>query len=304
MRYSVPFSMCCNALFLATCLAQTTPLEAKHGTCAIVAASSRNMAFVIDSRLTRMTDIGTKRSCTARIEPACKVVLMRKDLIVGVTGLYDDPINGVDWSATEETRKLILGLPKVLEAKDLDNFAAAWMNTVAFHFDVNGKRPSGDSYVSALLVATRIHGKPYVLQVPIDFRHGRGFGVTASRLFTSAYPQLSYAGSCRNHVTTHPVDETLKAVHTVPPIDPLPLPLKSELDAASSKRSLWSSASDLAEILKQMEDVFTRADQVAGTCYIGPPYDVATWADGESGWTTHFKRTCQKPVSRRAHRRD
>jgi hypothetical protein len=301
MRSLVPFCMCCVAVFVATSLAQTSaPLKAKHGTCAIVAASATNMAFVIDSRLTRMTDIGTTRSCTARIEPACKAVLVRKDLIVGVTGIYDDPIHGVDWSATDETRKLILALPAVLEAKDLDNFAAAWMSSVAFHFDINDKFPAEDRYVSTLLVATRIHGKPYVLQVPIDFHHDRGFDVTAGKLLiTGAYPELSYAGSCRDHVTTHPIDDVLHIAQIVPPIDPLPPSLKSQLDAIANERTFWSSATDLADILEKLEDVFTRADQAAGTCYIGPPYDVATWAEGESGWTTHFKRRCQQPVTPR-----
>jgi hypothetical protein len=305
MSSLVRLSICFNTLLLAPCIAQTLAhTESHHGTCAIVAASATNMAFVIDSRLTPMADIGTAKSCTVRTLPGCKAVLVRKDLIVGVTGLYNDPVNGVDWKATEETRKLILTLPEVLEAKDLDDFAGAWMNSIAYHFDINAKYPVEDRYVSTLLIATRIHGKPYVLQVPIDFHRGRGFGVTATKLlFLNPYPQLSYAGSCRDHITTHLMDYATHIAQAAPPVDPLPTATKSRLDAIANERTRWNSASDLAEILKRMEDVFTQADQAAGTCYIGPPYDVATWAEGESGWTTHFKRGCQNAAnSRPGHR--
>jgi hypothetical protein len=294
--------------FVATGVAQVpAALQARHGTCAIVAASSHNMAFVIDSRLTALSDVGTTRSCTARREPGCKAVLVRKDVLVGVTGLYNDPINGVNWIARDETRKLLLALPKVLEQKDLDDFATAWLRSVANHFYRNSKSKflSEDREVSTLLVATRIHGIPYVVTAPIDFEGDKGFHlVVKGKLLSDPHPFLYYAGSCRDHITTHTLDATLHVPQTIPPVDPLPASLKSELDAIANERTIWSSAADLADILKRLEDVFTRADQAAGICYIGPPYDVATWAEGESGWTTHFKRSCQQSASHAMHRQN
>lgn len=93
---------------------------------------------------------------------------MRKDVLLAVMGLFNDPVNGIDWKVGDETRRLLLLLPKQLERKDLDAFAVAWYKVLLAHFKKTAARGvERNRNISTLLVATRIHGAPYIYRTQI-----------------------------------------------------------------------------------------------------------------------------------------
>jgi hypothetical protein len=137
---------------------EQTAVDANHGTCAIVLATTENMAFIVDSKLTKTSS--SDSSCVQSNPLGCKGVLARKDLLIAVTGVYDDPINGSHWLVGDETQELVKSLPATLEERNLDALATAWFNTLANHYREKGANLAPNGGRSTLLIATRIHGAP------------------------------------------------------------------------------------------------------------------------------------------------
>jgi hypothetical protein len=133
-------------------------LQSQHGTCAIALATNENVALIVDSRLTL---VGSTQSCIESHPEACKAVLVRKDVLLAITGIFNDPVKGIDWRVGDETKRLLLKLPKQVEVSDLNAFMMAWFNILVAHFDKKSNLGlDRQREVSTLLIATRIHGSP------------------------------------------------------------------------------------------------------------------------------------------------
>jgi hypothetical protein len=266
----------------------SSSLESEHGTCAIALATNENMALIVDSRLTRA---GSMQSCTERHPEGCKAILVRKDILLAVTGIFNDPVGGINWKVGDETKRLLLKLPKQLETKDLDTFLVAWFDVLVAHFDkkVNLGLDKGRE-VSTLLIATRIHGVPYIYKASIYLNTEGLFRYEGRYLIVDEYPQLFYAGSCHDNINSHPLGGY------VPAPDPPNTLYKWELEEIGQRKMTSRTVSEFVPILSDYEKLFEKIGESKNKCWIGPPYDVATWAKGGTSWTTNFKVKCRSTL--------
>jgi hypothetical protein len=275
-----------------SCQAQLSenPSSAQHGTCAIALVNKDNIALIVDSQLTRM---GSVDSCSAEYHgTGCKAVLVRNDVLLAITGIFNDPINGVDWKVSSETNRLLASLPQSIQVSDLNLFADSWFHILVSHFRAKPEMQlPRDREVSTLLIATRINGVPYIGDVVIRLdSNGRFTGYSDAIQMVSSSdttPLLSYAGSCRDNVNTHPEGKYRPAVE---PPNPL---YRWELDEIGERKMNARSIEQFVSVLEDYEGVFARISAHKNQCWIGPPYDVATWEKGTSGWTTNFKAVCR-----------
>ncbi len=268
-------------------------MESEHGTCAIALATKSDVAIIVDSRLTR---VGSTQSCIEDHPEGCKAVLVRKDILLAVTGVFNDPVNGVDWKVSDETKKLLLKLPETLERSDLDDFMKAWFRVLVAHYRQKttlGLDP--DREVSTLLIATRIHGVPLIYKDTIFINGEHWFQAMARSLSVEDYPELLYAGSCHDNVNSYP-DGTY-----MPAPDPPNTLYKWELQELGQRKMVARTVRDFVPILREYEQLFEKIGQSKSKCWIGPPYDIATWAKGETGWKIDFKASCHPTNVRKIH---
>lgn len=271
------------------------PLSAQHGTCAIALGNNDNIALIVDSQLTRM---GSVDSCSAENHgPGCKAVLVRDDVLLAITGIFNDPVNGVDWKVSSETNRLLANLPQTIQVSDLDLFATRWFRVLVSHFRAKPEMQlPHDREVSTLLIATRINGVPYIDKVVISLDSDgkfKGHSANAQVSSSDTIPVLFYAGSCRDNVNTHPEGKYRPAVE---PPNPL---YRWELDQIGERKMSARTIEQFVSVLEDYERVFALISAHKNQCWIGPPYDVATWEKGTSGWATNFKAVCRpefKPI--------
>jgi hypothetical protein len=265
--------------------------ESEHGTCAIALATDENVALIVDSRLTR---IGSTQSCVENHPEGCKSILVRPDILLAVTGIFNDPVRGVDWRVGDETKRLLSRLPEHLEASDLDRFLLDWFSVLISHYAEKGTAQLEKGRdVSTLLIATRIHEIPYIYKGTIYLDQAGLFHTTGGYLIVNKYPQLFYAGSCHDNINSHPLGRF------VPAPDPPNALYKLELEELGQRKMVARSVSEFVPILREYEELFEKIGQSKNRCWIGPPYDIATWAKGGSGWTTNFKAGCRaRPATR------
>lgn len=274
--------LCCLSI-----LAQQIKLtdESQHGTCAIALATESNVALIVDSKLTL---IGGLQPCAASHAPGCKAVLVRKDVLLAVTGIYDDRMNGVYWKVSDETQKLLRELPNKLEKSDLDVFGNRWFEAFVRHYASRISSFETGRELSTLLIATRVHGVPYLVKTTITLENGR-LKETEDELFISSTPSLFYAGSCRDHVNTHMMGFFASAP------DPPNAAEAFELKEIGDRKRVAVSSEQFVSVLQDFEKLFTKIEERENKCWIGPPYDVATWSGGDDGWKTNFKVDCSSP---------
>lgn len=266
------------------------PLEGEHGTCAIVLANNDDMALIVDSRLTRT---GSTKSCVEDHPQGCKAVLVRKDILLAVTGVYNDPVAGTNWKVADETKQLLLKLPKALEKSDLDKFLADWFPVLVTHFRQKSNLGLNKGVeVSTVIVATKIHKVPYIYRAVISLNRAGYFATQGEFLLVDDSAQLFYAGSCRDNIGTHPEG------FRIPALDPPNALYQWELNELRYEQLAANSVSQFVPLLQKYEKVFEMIGESKDKCWIGPPYDIATWSKGEAGWATNFKADCSEPASK------
>ena len=263
--------------------------EGSHGTCALVVANLDNIVLVVDSRLTFSN---STNSCVEKHPIACKASLVRKDILLAVTGVFNDPVNGVDWRVKDETVSLLKKLPPSIAATDIDSFTVNWFDNVVKHYEPRGQVLDAPKVnlrrgeVSSLLIATRIDGIPHVWKVTI-FWDGQLFSYKTTYLAVTKFPQNYYAGSCHDNVSSRPL-----GIY-VPAPDPPNAFYHFEMQILGDKERAAQSVDDFVAVAKELEIVLAKVGETKDKCYIGPPYDIATWAKGDTGWSTNFKAMCQ-----------
>jgi hypothetical protein len=272
-------------------------LIASHGTCAIAIATKDDVVLVVDSRLTLASSI--TNSCTApKIPDGCKASLVRKDVLVAVTGVYNDPKDGVNWKVADATNALIRELPPIITREDVRTFEEKWFRSLIYHYEgaqnrlpSNVKFPTGVS-ISTILFVTRIDNVPFVRKITISW-DGYQFVLDSSELGITAHPGNEYAGSCHDNVGTHS-----RVGRYMAPFDPPNPAYKFEMLMLGDREYILAhSVKDFVDIAKGYEEVLAKVENSKNKCFIGPPYDVATWAKGEAGWTTNFKVRCRPKTS-------
>jgi hypothetical protein len=289
------------ALAITACAQEDSPiLQAQHGTCAIALATQDNMAVIVDSKLTRL---GSNNSCVEKNAPGCKAILVRKDVMLIVTGIFNDPTNGSDWKVGDETKKLLSYLPPKITMASMDDFNTKWFTVLTGHYRRKQNLSlNPGATVSTLLVITRIDGLPYVYKENIWFNADGRFQEEGTFLRVSRFPTLMYAGSCRDNVGTNPLGMHHLAA------DPPNRLYQWELDEIGQRKEAARSVEEFGPLLREYEVLFEKIGDSENKCWIGPPYDVATWAKGAEGWSTNFKANCRpkqssvSPSARHSHR--
>jgi hypothetical protein len=101
------------------------------------------------------------------------------------------------------------------------------------------------------------------------------------------YPELLYAGSCHDNINSWATG------HYAPAIDPPKAPYQFELKELGDRKNAARTTEQFVPLLRDYEDLFARISKGDNKCWIGPPYDVATWDKGAGGWTINFKAECR-----------
>lgn len=263
---------------------EESTVGSQHGTCAIVLATKTDVAVAVDSKLTRF---GTQPSCEQNNRPGCKAVLVRKDVLLVVTGLFNDSDGLNDWVVSQETEKLLTKLPKTVTMDAMSQFSEEWFTVLNWHY--RGMKPPhpNNTVISTLLVISRINGVPYIYRFDVHAGPAGLLEGLGEFLFVADKPGLMYAGSCRDNIGKY-TDEVY-----LPPFDPPGENFQRELTELGSRKNHLTTASEFATVLREYEDIFQRIEDSKRRCVIGPPIDVATWGKGEDGWTTDFKVSCR-----------
>jgi hypothetical protein len=266
--------------------------ESSHGTCAVAILDNANMALVIDSWLTYND---RPKPCSYPHPCAYKAVRVRNDLLLATTGAFYDHEGTKQWSFRDEARTLLEKMPQKLSKEDLDRFASQWINVVGEHYNrvfaLKGRAglPTGpQADISTLLVMTRINGVPYAVRFQTHW-DGSNFGTDETEAqIPSIGPTVMFAGSCRDSV---------KNASRIVALSNKPNPAQTfEMMLLRDRRMSANRVEDFVGIAKDYEDVLARLSQEEDRCYIGPPYDVATWANGKPGWDVNFDQKCAQGI--------
>jgi hypothetical protein len=268
--------------------------ESEHGTCAIAIVTRQDMAVIVDSKLTRLSQ--SDQACKVAGKQGCKAVLIRKDVLLVVTGVFNDPVNGRDWEVTAETKKLLTDLPTPMTLDAIKDFTQKWFWVLVNHY--RGK-PSlnldSGRAVSTLMIGTRIGGEPFLAKIEIRLNSEGKFQFVGWTPQLEDWPQNYYAGSCLDYVGTNDL-----GVHRFA-ADPPDPNLQSELNDLGYQKASARSVDELIPLMKSYEELFEQIGVSKNQCWIGPPYDVATWAEGADGWTVNFKTKCKGTTARVPH---
>jgi hypothetical protein len=169
----------------------------------VVVADRHNVVLVSDSRLTALSDL---KPCDVRgPELGCKAVLVRKDVLIAVAGDYRLSDQGKPWLVTEEAKTLLEKLPKDnLSKEDIDRFSAEWgrkFSSYLFTKQSHDHLPITNNpklSLGAILVVTRIEGKPYIARVEIGtYPNGRDiFANETEGHVEESDTTATFAGSC------------------------------------------------------------------------------------------------------------
>lgn len=264
--------------------------DSVHGTCLVAVMDLHNIVMVADSKL---TNVNSLNPCNAKkLDPACKAVLARKDVVVAVAGLYKTFDQGRPWVVTDEATKLTMSLPNELTKEDIDKFSQSWgkqFSDFLFKKQSHDRQPIGSpgAVLGEILVATRIKGDPYIAKVQIELapngkdiyaRETEGSGPDMESIEDS---RVTFAGSCHDFINA--------AGQTADPPAP-----EDEKALAEVRSKRWSahSIAEMTQLAIDYQKVLGSIDRHKRRCYQGGPFDSATWAEGENGWTTNFKASC------------
>lgn len=138
LRWLVTVLMCAHAALFVWASTPRKAGPATHGTCGIVLANQHNVAFMIDTKLTR---IGDAHPCGSDPLHGCKVALPRKDILIAVGGLYQD---GPSWNSRAEAAALTKDLPEKLSLELIDGYASKLAHRI-FEHDEAVEREHGAS---------------------------------------------------------------------------------------------------------------------------------------------------------------
>ncbi len=143
-----------------------------------------------------------------------------------------------------------------------------------------------DRVVSELIIGTHIDGAPYLAKVVIYFTSEGSFKYRMVEPQITSEPRNFYSGSCRDYVGTND-----SAIHRLPS-DPPDSYFQQELNLLGLWRRYEQTPDQWVPVMEDYERLFERIGNTKEQCWIGPPYDAATWPHGTGGWIVNFKKEC------------
>jgi hypothetical protein len=272
------------AVLVATsglCASYAEQRDAHHGTCAIALATNTDIAVIVDSKLTPMAE--PDKGCTVAGKQDCKVFLVKKDVLLVITGLFDD--NG--WKVSDVTRPLLERLPEKVSEESLDYFGRWWAQALVAHLTKSHLQLPPGRLISSLLICTRIDGAPYATRMDVNSNRDGTYEYGMMYLHMSGSPSLLYAGSCGDYVGSNP-----SGIYHLPQSPPDPN-FRFELKELGDEKRGLRTVEQFASLLRRYENLFESIGDSKGQCWIGPPYNVATWSQGTDGWKADFQSICR-----------
>jgi hypothetical protein len=282
--------------------------DGTHGTCAVLLATPKNVVMAIDSYL---TPISSADPCSIKHTNKCKLVLAKPNVLIAVTGVFNETVAMGAWDSRARVRQIFSELPENPSILDLLAKGKAWFTEISNFY--NGTNPTArlktmkmGEPLSEILVATRINGTPETLRVSVYWANNEvGFAYQmSSKLQIRKFGATSqFSGSCRDNI--------VKAGEVKEAEIPKEFS-KQELSELRHEQNLASSIANLMTLATEYETVLSRVSSEQNKCYVGGPVELAQFPEDSSGWIStstecgdeHWinspekKTNSSKPISR------
>jgi len=213
--------------------------------------------------------------------------MVRPDIIIAIAGVYTDGA----WNSPQEASALIKKLPLNPSKEDIDTFSMEWSKKFLGHYKTrfiakdSKALPIGSDNVT-VFVATRINGIPYLSRTAAGFIKGEPVAEETAPPYRGHFTTVHFAGSCRDNIRVNgtfvdrPSDDDI---------------------AALGKIEDTHTITGMLDVAMRYEKILTKISEHKNKCYVGGPYDYATWEKDKPSWDIHIKGIC-RTSKRTTHR--
>jgi hypothetical protein len=275
-------------LFLLTPVAHCQEINTSSGgTCAVFLQKGKNLALVIDSAVTTITD-GIRVDQT---KLACKVWLPNPGIVAATTGLLDTGHLITSWNATSTGRFWLKGLAPNPTENQVDAALRGWGEQLIRYLATHPIQHSNGE-IASLIVGFRTGGRSHVFKERIAKYDGKVMRDDEQSIrwtLNDDGASRLYSGSCRNFIAVNghrPVEITTSEL--------------TALDGLGDKSRgpQITSAEQLGDMAMRFEQLFSQisrnhdSEPNSGD-EIGPPFQLATLSAGSGRWITTFKEPCK-----------
>jgi hypothetical protein len=140
--------------------------------------------------------------------------------------------------------------------------------------------------LSEIFVLTRVSGIPYGVRIIFAW-DGNRFTDTERELAVSPRETtVFFAGSCHDNIVSPQNGDVVPA--------PPSAEARQKMDVLRGERTQLKTVEEFVKFAERYEVVLTQVSADQNKCYVGPPYDSATWAKGDAGWKVQYHSRCNR----------